>query len=128
MTGFNYFLDSSVWLGYFKEGQKDAAEIIESENNLSTSVINLYEIVRKLAKNGTRNAEIEKRLDFIKNISAVVGVSSDIAQKAAGDSIKHGLHAIDALIYRSARESNATLVTMDYDFHKLPEVRIVKQS
>ena len=128
MTGSEYFLDSSVWLGYFKEENPGAVSIIEGENNLWTSVISIYEISRKLTKHGVRASELQKRVDFIKDISNVVGISPEGAQKAAQDSLKHNLHAIDALIYRSALESGAVLVTMDNDFRKLPGVRILRQA
>ena len=128
MTGSDYFLDSSVWLGYFKEEDPGAVSIIEGENNILTSVISLYEISRKLAKHGVGANELQKRVEFIKEISNVVGISLEVAQKAAQDSLKHNLHAIDALIYRSALENGAVLVTMDNDFRKLPGVRIVRQS
>jgi predicted nucleic acid-binding protein len=57
----------------------------------------------------------------------LIDVESNISIKAAYDSTKYNLHAVDALIYRSAIENKASLVTMDYDFECLPGVRIVKQ-
>ena len=42
-----YFVDSSVWLGYFIGDMPQAKDIIESDALLVTSVISLHEIYKK---------------------------------------------------------------------------------
>ncbi len=128
MTGTKLFLDSSVWLGYFKGKSEESRGYIESGDSILTSAVSMYEIAKKLVMTGKSKSEIMRSLSFIRCKSLIVDINCEISEKAAQDSLKYGLHAIDALIYRSALESGAILLTMDNDFRKLPGVKIAKQS
>lgn len=121
-------MDSSVWLGYLKGKSEDSKGYIDSDDVLLTSAASIYEITKRLIMAGKGKKGIMNALSFVRGQSLLVDINGKISEKAAQDSLKYGLHAIDALIYRSALESDAVLVTMDHDFQKLPGVRIVKQS
>jgi predicted nucleic acid-binding protein len=125
MIGSSILLDSSVWLGFLKGENEKAREFVGSNSTTLTSSISIYEICRKLLKIGYGKREVEKNLAFIRSSSFIVEVSDKISKNAAYDSIKYGLHAMDALIYQSAIENDATLVTLDNDFRGLPGARII---
>lgn len=63
---------------------------------------------------------IKQVLDFIKSRSVVVDITPIVSENAALFSIEHKLAAIDSLIYASAQENNAMLITADNDFRGLP--------
>lgn len=52
----------------------------------------------------------------------LVAPDASIALHAAELSVTHKLHALDALIYATALEHNAQLVTCDAHFKSLPQV------
>jgi len=127
MTASRYLLDSSVWLAHLKGESMGAVEYLQGSDSILASVISLYEIVRKLKNAGVNEGQIVRSVKFLKEHGNLCELTSEISIKAAQDSVESKLHAIDALIYRTALENKATLVTMDYDFHKLPGVKIIKQ-
>jgi predicted nucleic acid-binding protein len=128
MTGTRLFLDTNVWIDYFQTKGVESRDIVEDVGNtLFMSSLSLHEFKKKLIKNGAGKKVIQKVIGFMKEKSFIVDIDETISEKSAEDSLKHKLHTIDALIYRSALENKATLVTMDYDFHRLPNVEIVKQ-
>jgi predicted nucleic acid-binding protein len=123
------FLDSSAWIGYFQRENESLDEIIESPGNfLLTSAISFHEVPKKFLSKGKDPKDVKIVLSFMKERSLTIKIDAGIAEKSVADSRKNNLHAIDALIYRSALDNDATLVTMDYDFHKLPGVKIIKQA
>ncbi len=129
MTDSKYLLDTSAWIGFLQDESDELKELLLSEDSvLLTSALSFYEITKKFNKRGISERRIKKSLGQIRENCETVQLSGELCEKAAGEAIKYGLHAIDALIYRSALENDAVLVTMDYDFEKLPGVRIVKQS
>lgn len=129
MTGSRYLFDSSAWIGMLQGENEILRELLkEEENSFFTSAVTFFEIPKKSILRGFSKTQIKKSLDFIRGNSIVMDVNSELCEKAVQASVKHNLHAMDALIYQSALESDAILVTMDKDFQKLPGVRIVKQS
>lgn len=121
-TGSSFFMDSSAWLEYFLRAQPDVTHIIDSGNNtLFTSVISLFEIKRRLLAEKKLLQKIQASLSFIKSRSIIIEINERIAEAAAQDSVEEQLHAIDAIIYRSAIEQRAILLTFDADFKKIKE-------
>ena len=129
MTDSRYLLDTSAWIGLLQDESDELSELLRSEDSiLLTSALSFYEICKKFNKRGISKKMITNSLRKVRENSETVHLTGELCEKAVEESITYGLHAIDALIYRSARENGAVLVTMDYDFQKLPGVRIVKQS
>ena len=123
MKDFNILLDSSSWLSYFLIGDKKIAELVDSgEFLLFSSVLSIYGVKRKLFAEKKTPGDIEKALDFMKSNSTIICLDIKICEKAAEDSSKLGFHAIDSLIYRSALENNAKIVTFDSDFKDMKDV------
>ena len=118
------FIDSSIWIEYLIYSKFQ--EIIKSEEFLLTSVLSLFEIKRKLERLKIKKEDVEKSIKFIESKSIIILIDSQTAKHAAEMSIKYNLAAIDALIYSSSVEQNATLVTMDHHFKELPQVTILE--
>ncbi|MBI5035744.1 type II toxin-antitoxin system VapC family toxin [Candidatus Micrarchaeota archaeon] len=121
------FLDSSVWFSYFfgESGGKQAKDIIESDEPILLSVINLIEIYSKYLLRSPLDAE-EKR-NFLLSRCELVGVSKDIALEASRLKAKHQLAIADAIILATAQLNKATLITTDKDFEGLKGVRLLKR-
>ncbi len=124
-TGSSYLLDSSIWLSYFYAESEKAKRIIESKEALFTSVLSLFEIKRKLLMDGRRNEDIKRTLEFVKERSIIIDLSEALVEKAAELSAEKSLHAIDSLIYTSALEAKAILVTSDPDFKGIEKVQVI---
>jgi len=119
-------MDSSAWLSYFFATSKQVKMIIESNSMLYTSVISIFEIKRKLMRDGFEG-DLEGVLTFVEDRSIVINLDEDISLSAADLSIQYKLHAMDALIYASAKAMDSELVTADSDFEKLGDVMIIQQ-
>ena len=119
-------MDSSAWLSYFFATSKQVKKIIESNSMLYTSVISIFEIKQKLMRDGFEG-DLEEVLAFIENRSIVINLDEVISRSAADFSIQYKLHAMDALIYASAKAMDSELVTADSDFEKLDNVMIIQQ-
>lgn len=119
-------MDSSAWLSYFFATNKQVKDIIESSSIIYTSVISIFEIKRKLMRDGFEG-NLEEVFAFIENRSIVINLDEDISQSAADLSLQYKLHAMDALIYASAKAIYSELVTADSDFDKLDDVFIIQQ-
>ena len=118
-------MDSSAWLSYFFATSKQVKKIVESDCILYTSVISIFEIKRKLMRDGFER-DLEGVLTFIEDRSIVINLDEDISQLAADLSIQYKLHAMDALIYASAKAMDSELVTANSDFEKLVDVLIIQ--
>ena len=127
VTGSEILLDSSAWLSYFLKGDAKVSAFVDSKDYLPlTSVMSIFEVKRKLIIEKKNRETIESALKFIKANSFVVDLTTQICEKAAEESIKEKLHALDSLIYVTAKEFNAVLLTGDSDFKSKKNVILVK--
>jgi len=117
-----YFIDSSVWLGYFIGDMPKAKTIIESDNLLITSVVSLHEIYKKFI---TLGEDSEKIIKFIEDMSIIVGIDKKIAIESAKNCVKYSLHTVGSLIYTSSVENSDVFVTADNDFRKTPNTIVI---
>ncbi len=128
MTGSRYLLDSSAWISFMQDESGELMELLKGNDQLLlTSALSFYEIRRKFSKRGISEGLIKKALKKLRENSETVHLTGELCERAAEQALEHNLHAIDALIYESALESRAVLVTMDYDFHNLPGVKVIGQ-
>ncbi len=92
-------------------------KIINSDNcTLFSSAVSLHEIKKRLLLEKEGQNMILESLDFIKDNSVLVDVSESILEKSAEDSARLGLSLADSVIYRTALDANADIVTFDRDF------------
>lgn len=122
-------LDSSAWLDYFLASDSPVRKTIESENRpLLTSALSLHEIKRKLLKEKYAKSLVQEVLSFVKSKSIIIGVDEMIAEKSADDSLDHQLHTADSIIYRTAIEQEAELVTFDNHFRQIPKATVLEKT
>lgn len=56
----------------------------------------------------------------------IIPLTESLALLAADVSLEHGLAMADAIVYATAQDQNARLVTSDADFQDLPTVEDVR--
>ncbi|MCX6148997.1 MAG: type II toxin-antitoxin system VapC family toxin [Ignavibacteriales bacterium] len=121
-------VDSSGWLEYFVDGKnaKFFAPVIEDTENLIVSVINIYEIYKKILIEKDENKALQSV--SLMQQAKIVEVNSSIAIQAAKLSSLLKLPMADSLIYTTAQIFNAVLWTQDVDFKNLENVKYFKKS
>jgi predicted nucleic acid-binding protein len=115
-------VDSCVWaevLMATPTGQVFKSKI-PPHGQLLVSTMVLYELGKWLARNV--DSEIADQVLVTLLNARVVEPTASIALQAAELSVTHKLHALDALIYATALEHDAELVTCDVHFKDLPQV------
>lgn len=119
-------LDSSGWIEFFTGGPlaDRYATYLTPRYQLITPTIVLYEVYKKIK----REKGEETALLFAGRLSAtqVVHLTESIALLAADLSLRHGLAMADAIVYATAKDQNAEVVTGDADLKDLPGVVYVK--
>lgn len=118
-------VDTSGWIEYFFEGSNadHFAEVIEDIENLAVSVINQYEVFKKVLL----TAGEEKALIAAAHMKQgkVIQLTEEIALQAARFSIEYGIPMADSMIYATSRYIDAVLWTQDSHFQNLAEVNYI---
>lgn len=128
LAGSRFFLDSSIWLAYFFGASAKAGDLIDKKDSLLfTSAISLFEVKKRLLLENISEKNVSSAVDLIKSKSMVVEVSNKICENAAIKSIKLKLPAIDSIIYETALESNAVLVSLDSHFKEKENALIFEE-
>jgi toxin FitB len=119
-------LDSSGWIEFFTDGPLAERYVpyLTSRYQLITPTIVLYEVYKKIK----RERGEETALLFAGRLSAtqVVQLTESIALLAADVSLRYGLAMADAIVYATAQDQEAEVVTGDADLKDLPGVVYVK--
>lgn len=121
-------VDSSGWLEYFTDGKNAEffAPVIENTDELIVSVINLYEVYKKIASEKDDNSAIQAIA--LMQQPKVIEVTDSISIFAAGLSIKLEIPMADSIIYATARMYDAIIWTQDSDFKNLEGVRYFRKN
>lgn len=119
-----FLVDSSGWIEYIGDGPKAGgfASFLEHEEALLVPTIVLYEVHKKLSL--TADKTVLHRFLSHAFRAREVPLESTLAIAAARVSLEHRLAMADAIIYATAQEHQAQLITMDLDFQGLPGVII----
>ncbi|NOQ22623.1 MAG: PIN domain-containing protein [Candidatus Aegiribacteria sp.] len=121
-------VDTSGWIEYFFDEPNAGhfANVIEDTENLIISVINQYEVFKKVLL----VADEEKALRAIAQMKQghVIQLTEEIALLAAKLSIKHRLPMADSMIYATGQSMEAMVWTQDADFKILPQVEYIMKS
>jgi predicted nucleic acid-binding protein len=116
-------VDSSGWLEYLSSGNQSAvfASVIQNTDELIISVINKYEVYKKLI----HDTDEKKALETIAAMynGRVIPVTDTIAMSAAEISINHHLPMADSILLATAQSEDAILWTMDAHFKDIPGVK-----
>jgi uncharacterized protein len=115
-------IDSCVWAEILAESEtgKTFRERLPQAKELLVSTLVLFEV----SKWASRTMSSQKADEVLVTLltGQVAEPTTAIALLAAELSRKHKLHALDALIYATALEHDAELVTIDAHFKDLPQV------
>ena len=109
-------IDSSAWLDHFLAEKRGLPlkELLQSDEKIITSSLNLFEVYYKSLRNFPKEAE-EIR-GYILSRSEVIPADKDIVRDAANVKLARGLSMADAIVWATAEKQGATLVTSDRDF------------
>ncbi len=113
-------IDSWAWVEYWKGGAhaKAAAVHIEGGEEAVASTINLAEVYFWILKYYDEDTAIMKASTMEKRC-LLIPVEKRIAVEAARARRQHGLALADSLVYATAKEVGAKLVTGDPDLRDL---------
>lgn len=118
MSG-RHLVDSSGRMEFFNESDRSHlfADAITDIANLIVPVISIYEVVKRVRRDGSEQ-------DVIKVISAMtLGHVVDIDLSISLAAAQYRLPLADSIIYATAQRFDATLWTQDEDFEHLPNVK-----
>lgn len=121
-------VDSSGWLEYLADGKnaKYFAPVIENTDELIVSVINIYEVYKKILTEKDENTAIQ--VAALMQQARVVDVTPSLAIEAAKLSHEFKIPAADSLIYATAKLNDSIVWTQDTDFKNLDGVKYFKKS
>ena len=119
-------MDSSGWIEFFTGGplaERYAAYFAPRYDRITPTIV-LYEVYKKIK----REKGEETALLFSGQLSAspIIQLTESIAYLAADLSLLHGLAMADAIVYATARDQDAHVVTGDADLKDLPGVIYIK--
>ncbi len=83
----------------------------------------VFEVYRKIKKDKGE----EKALEAYAHLenTKMVALDSSVCLAAADLSLKKGLGTVDAIVYTSAAQYGAQLITSDHHFKDLPKVTLI---
>ncbi len=122
-----HLFDTSAWFDYLqaKPWAKPLKRIVDSDEPLLLSAINLVELYSKYFERSAEEAEEVKNVMLAR--CKLIDVNKEIALEASSLKAKYHLALADSLILATARVHDATLVTFDSDFEGLKGVWLVKR-
>jgi predicted nucleic acid-binding protein len=115
-------VDTSVWIEWIVGsplGERLALELPTNDQWIVPTIIQ-YELSRWLAREMS-DAAAARAIAFSKEL-IVAPLTTDIATKAADYAKAHGLATADAIIFATANDARADLLTCDAHLAKLPSV------
>ena len=120
-------VDTSVWIewiGGSPLGERLALELPGNDEWIVPTIVQ-YELSRWLAREMSE-AAAARAIAFSTEL-VVAPLTTDIATKAAAYARVHGLATPDAIIFATAKDAAADLLTCDAHFAELPGVTYVKK-
>jgi uncharacterized protein len=115
-------VDTSAWIEWLRDsevGRKVDSEIPVQEAWIVPTIVQ-YELARWLVRQVSEEAA-GSTIAF-SNECVVAPLDTTLALKAAEVASEHALAMADAIVYATAREADADLLTCDAHFAKLPGV------
>jgi predicted nucleic acid-binding protein len=132
MTGSEerFVIDSCGWIEYFLDSPQAPryAEFIEKVKGMTIicPTIVLFEVYKRV-KSINGEDEALKAVVFIKSISEVVPLTETLSLSAADISLSESLHMADSLIYATAMESKAKVITGDIGLKNKRDVIFIEK-
>jgi toxin FitB len=119
-------MDSSGWIEYFTAGPlaERYATYFTPRYICIIPTIVLYEVYKKIKRE--KGEETALLLSGQLSANHMIPLTESIAYLAADLSLLHGLAMADAIVYATAKDQNAQVVTGDADLKNLPGVIYIK--
>jgi len=119
-------LDSSRWIEFFTDGPlaDRYAAYLAPRYQLITPTIVLYEVYKKIKRERGEETALLRIGRLHK--TQVISLTASIAFLAADVSLRHGLAMADAIMYATARDQQAEVITSGADLKDLPGVVYVR--
>jgi predicted nucleic acid-binding protein len=119
-------VDSYGWIEYFVHGKlaDRYAKYIETAEEMILPTIVIYEVYKKLKSQIGEELALEAHTQMLNAV--VIPLTEDVALKAADISLGSGLAMADAIIYATAMNNNAKLVTSDSHLKNLAGVTFIE--
>lgn len=120
-------IDSWAWIEYIKSSKagEKVKQILEEEQDILTSSINLAEVYRKLLADMPR--ESHQLCQKIMKCAIIIPVSSEIALHAAKIKHEKKMGMADAIVAATAEKEHAQILTGDPDFKDFANVIFLKR-
>jgi predicted nucleic acid-binding protein len=114
-------IDSSGWIEFFTGGPLAGsyADLLEMELLVTPTVV-LYEVYKIIRREYSEDAALVAVAKL--KATRLVELDESLALMAAEISLAHGLAMADAIVYATACQEEAELVTSDADLANLPNV------
>lgn len=115
-------IDSSGWIEFFTGGplSNKYESYLDNASQLITPTIVLYEVYKKIKS--SLGEELALYTSAQLNSTLLIHLTESIALLAADLSLKHNLAMADAIVYATAQDQQAQLITSDSDLKGLPQV------
>ena len=119
-------VDSSGWVEYFIDGAntKYFAPAIENTSDLIVPSIILTEVYRWMLRESSESDALA--VAVVMKQGKVVALDGQLSILAAEVSHRHKLPLADGIIYATARQYSAELITQDADMEGLTGVKYIK--
>lgn len=120
-------VDSSGWLEFFTDGSlaEKYFQYLEKITEIVTPTLVIYEVYKKIKKERSEKDALLAIAHMGK--TKIVGFDDVLAISSADVSLKHRLAMADAIIYATAIQQKAKLITSDAHFEGLPGVVLLKK-
>ncbi len=117
-----YLVDSSGWIEFFSEGplSDKYSKYTSNITKIITPTIVLFEVYKKIKRE--RSEEDALQAVSLMNRTSVIPLCESIALLAADMSLQYSLPMADAIVYATALEERAKVVTSDAHFKDLKDV------
>jgi predicted nucleic acid-binding protein len=119
-------VDSSGWIEFLSSGPRAGhyASYVSRSSDLLTPTVVLYEVYKRIKRERGEEAALASVGQL--HATVLVPLSDSIALLAADVSLRDGLAMADAIIYATALEHSAQIVTSDADLKDLPNVIYIR--
>ncbi len=115
-------VDSAGWIEFFTDGPLagEYAKYLQKPSDVIVPTIVIYEVYKKIKNEKSEEAALVA-VATMQN-ARMVPLTEGLSLLAADVSLSHKLAMADAIVYASALQENAELVTSDKDLKDLPRV------
>jgi predicted nucleic acid-binding protein len=115
-------VDSFGWIEFFTDGPlaDEYAKYLQRPSEVLVPTIVLYEVYKKIKVEKNEESALVA-IGTMQN-AQILPLTEELSVSAADLSLSHKLAMADAIIYASALQENAKVVTSDKDLKNLPHV------